>query len=380
MKRMMCLAVAIMLWIPWGIQPAMAEAFAAAHPGLDIMAVNMQPTTAEAADPVIVLNGVELEMKAWVREEGGELFLPVRNISEYLGYGVSWSPVDRTIGLDGEGQAISLDLVNTKIRANDHEYFMMYLPVMIKNRTYMMEDFFADNLHLRVQRDQTANRVLLTSVQENEISIKTVQVLSETEALIQTIQYPVISGLDDASVQTGINSMFKQLADQAVLRGVKNAEELAPARIEYPDMPGQCETYFDYQIKYNQNGILSLVFQEYQYAGGAHGYTIQTAYTLNLETGQQYALRDLFKTDADYVALLSNSVKDQLDARGLTIGLFEPFSQIDPDHSFYLNNNGVVVYFQQYEILPYAAGIQEFTTDYAVLGSNLKVNEMAQDN
>ena len=47
-----------------------------------------------------------------------------------------------------------------------------------------------------------------------------------------------------------------------------------------------------------------------------------------------------------------------------------PFNTIRDDHDLYLSNNGVVIYFQQYEHWPYAAGIQEFPVEFSVLSDN----------
>ena len=343
-----------------------------------LISLGMQPAFADTEGPSISLNGTQLEMKAFVQE--GSLYLPVRSISEDLGYVVSWSPTDQTVGIDAKDKTISLDLKNTKINANRHQSYMQYTPVMINDRTYMREDFFSDNLALKVEWDKNNNIVLLTSMKENAITIKTFQIYSETKALKTAIQYPVVVGLADQKIQDEINATFKNLADQAAQEGAKNAADLAPAVIQFPDMPGQCEVYFNYQIKYNQNGLLSLVFQNYQYAGGAHGNTVQTGYTMNLKTGQQCALKDLFKANADYVSIISNSVKTQLDERDLTAALFQPFSKINENQGYYLSDNGIVVYFQQYEILPYAAGIQEFTVDYSLLTELLKEPDLTKDN
>lgn len=125
-----------------------------------------------------------------------------------------------------------------------------------------------------------------------------------------------------------------------------------------------CGAYFDYTIAYNQKDILSIVFQDYQFAGGAHGGINQFAYTVNLKTGQFYELKDFFKEGTDYMNVINQAVKAGLDERDLTAALFEPFTSIREDQGFYLSNDGLVVYFQQYEILAYAAGIQEFTVDY----------------
>jgi len=48
------------------------------------------------------------------------------------------------------------------------------------------------------------------------------------------------------------------------------------------------------------------------------------------------------------------------DYRNLIVQHFNPAS-------YYLSNDGLVIYYQQYEIAPYATGIVEFTIPFSVL-------------
>lgn len=336
--------------------------------GFIILFISLSRQNAFADDSgslTIRLNATKLETNAVVEE--GYLYLPVQAIGESLGY--NWSQKDQSIALSSKDKVISLNFEESKILVNDHDTYMSDNPVVINDITFIRADFFSDNLDLKVQWDKEKNTVLLSSIKENAITINTIKTASETRALKSTIQYPLIGGLDNQEVQDKINAIFKQLADDAAQQGVENAADLAPYVLQFPDMPGQCETYFNYQIKYNQNDVISLVFQNYQYAGGAHGNTLQLAYTINLKTGEQYTLKELFKENTDYISIFSDSVKTQLAERDLTSVLFEPFNKINENQSFYLSNNGVVVYYQQYEILPYSEGIQEFTVDYSLLNN-----------
>ncbi|NMC26859.1 MAG: DUF3298 domain-containing protein [Syntrophomonadaceae bacterium] len=53
-----------------------------------------------------------------------------------------------------------------------------------------------------------------------------------------------------------------------------------------------------------------------------------------------------------------------------------PFAGIDPDQYYCISNLGLTVYLQQYDIMPYAAGIQEFTVGWAELKNLLKDPEI----
>jgi len=330
----------------------------------------MVTALADDGQPEIQLDGAVVAAKGMIRE--GSLILPLRAVAESAGYQISWRPQERKVEIRTTDNTLAMDLQGNRLLAGDHESFLPYSPLFVANRIYLPADFFSDHLSLQTRWDREGNLVQMNRITANNIRIKTVKFATESKALKTTLYYPEVSGLADPQVQTAINDLFRSLAEGAEATGVQNAADLAPVLLQYPDMPGQCETYFDYQIKYNQKNRISVVFQNYQYAGGAHGSTVQTAYTLNLQNGQQFALQDLFRDGADYRSAISNVVRDQLAARDLTNALFQPFSQIRADQDYYLSNNGLVVFFQQYEILPYAAGIQEFTVDYQALHDLLR--------
>lgn len=345
--------------------------------GILVLCILLGCNTTFAADPEhpsIILKGTQLNAKAVVWE--GELYLSVRSVCEHNGYTVGWSQEENTVTVTNENKVIVINLTENSINSSGHKTYMPYRPLLLENRVYLNAIFFSENLALDVNWDIGSSMVTLSDLDENDVSINTVQISSENAALKTMVQYPVIEGLEDEKIQDEINLLFKRIADAAVQEGKENAALLAPYISKNPDMPGQCETYLNYQIKYNRNNYLSLIFQNYQYAGGAHGNTVQTSYTFSLESGQKYTLKDLFKPRSEYVTVLSDTVKEQLVKRELTEALFEPFEKIGEDQDYYLSHNGLVVYFQQYEIFPYAAGIQEFTVDYLLLTDLLKEPEI----
>jgi hypothetical protein len=326
------------------------------------------------SQPAIMLDGTNIEAVASV--DKGNVYLPLRAVGEALGYEVQWSENDSTISVSRPEKDVIIDLINYKVTANDHAYYMGDYTI-IEDRTHLGTDFFSENLGLRVGWDRENGIIHLESVHENAISIKTIKEASETDIIKTTLQYPQIDDLDDKTVQDRINSIFSKKAEEARNEGLKNADEMEKAMASgYTGNPNKCETYFDYRLKYNQNGLLSVVFLDYQYSGGAHGLTVQSSHTFDLKTGEEYRLKDLVISDADYVAFISNIVKAEIDAR-IKEGVLPdysiaPFEAIKEDQDFYLSNDAVVVYFQQYEYFPYAAGIQEFPVEFSALKDILK--------
>lgn len=121
------------------------------------------------------------------------------------------------------------------------------------------------------------------------------------------------------------------------------------------------EVYQTYKITFNLRNIISLFIDEYTFTGGAHGSTIRTSQTWNLNHGKQIELYQFFNNPYFILQILKN-IKTQIqenpsiyfdDACCLLIDTFNP-------QSFYLEQNSIIIYFQQYDIAPYASGIIEF--------------------
>lgn len=303
------------------------------------------------------MDGMVFEMPARVLE--GELFLPLRAISEELGFEVQWNGENKEINISKHGNIIKLNLLDYKINVNGHESYLTTGYKLLNDRTYLHHDFFPENLGINAVQDEAGNKVVLQRTEENPIVISTKAEASETDTLKLTIQYPELKGLDNTEVQGKLNSLFARLAAEAKDRAYEVEKYIGQDEISRHI---KAEAYFNYQVKYNNNGMLSIVFMDYVYSGGAHGGTVQSSYTFDLKTGTEYQLKDLFPEGYDYVSLISNEVKRQLAEMEMTV-LLAPFDSIRADHDFYLFGNSIIVYFQQYEILPYAYGIPEFSVD-----------------
>ncbi len=159
------------------------------------------------------------------------------------------------------------------------------------------------------------------------------------------VYYPSIGGISDINVQkkmnnTILNLVYQMIEDQGYY---KNTETTITG-------------YFE--IKNNQRGILSLTLSNYAFSGGAHGMTIMKSLTFNVETGEEYSLSQLFKPGSNYVKVLSELIKVQIKERDIPV--IEEFCAIKPNQDFYIADKILVLYFQLYELVPYAYGFPQF--------------------
>lgn len=164
--------------------------------------------------------------------------------------------------------------------------------------------------------------------------------------------------LKDQYTAAEINDIA-QIADFYHTR--KNKDALA--KQEYSN---RYDMFADYKVKLNDQHYLSVLQSIYTYSGGAHGTTIRYSLTLDKKTGEPVTLRDLFDSDA-YLYILNEYAAQQ----NKDIYLYEPV-KITGQESFYLTDSELVIYYQQYEVAPYAAGFVEYHFPYTMLQSVLK--------
>jgi hypothetical protein len=113
-----------------------------------------------------------------------------------------------------------------------------------------------------------------------------------------------------------------------------------------------------YEIKNNQRGILSLSLVGLAEFGGAHPMTKVYSLTMDTATGENYQLHQLFVPGNTYMDIINAEIARQIKARD--IPLLEGFKGIAPDQDYYVSDTTLVVYFQLYELSPYAAGFPYF--------------------
>lgn len=127
-----------------------------------------------------------------------------------------------------------------------------------------------------------------------------------------------------------------------------------------------------YKVPYNTKDFVSLVVDYYQFTGGAHGLTTRNTYNYDFVKGKRLRLFELFKDGYDYQTKINSIIKQEIsknpeeyfqDQNG--------FKGIKNKQDFYIDNDGIVIVFQLYEIAPYVAGIREFHIPFSQLQDGL---------
>jgi inhibitor of cysteine peptidase len=187
-----------------------------------------------------------------------------------------------------------------------------------------------------------------------------------------SIETPVISGLSEDAVGH-INTGYQDYRD-SIESTVKQLEDESRQLTAdgYSGEPYMLNV--SYTVDYNKNGVLCITQSDYSYLGGAHGNEIRQSLLFDTATGSQLQLGDLMKDGSDFRSLINGLIRSEIDERLKTGDLVElaVFEDIGDTSEFYLTDEALVFYFQEYEYFPYAAGIQEFPITYETLADLLK--------
>jgi len=160
------------------------------------------------------------------------------------------------------------------------------------------------------------------------------------------VYYPVVTQLPNINVQSKINHAIISALNKILVEQSFYDKDLV-------------ELLAYYELKNNQRGILSLNLIVYSFTGGAHGMTIIKSLTFDTKTGEAYTLKELFKTDSNYVEKLSDIIEGRITDWNIDL-LFPPFKGIRADQDFYIADTSLIIYFQLYEITPYYWGFPYF--------------------
>ncbi|WP_054696397.1 protease inhibitor I42 family protein [Syntrophomonas palmitatica] len=188
------------------------------------------------------------------------------------------------------------------------------------------------------------------------------------------LDIPVLSGLSNQTVQKRINKLLENDA-MTWKAGVEDDFNDYVKECQMAGFPVRpYEMVSKYTVCTKNSAFLSLYVDYYQYTGGAHGQTDRRAYNIDLKTGQVLDLRSLFVTNYDYKTVINKEIRKEIakDPDNYFTGK-EGFKGITKQQRFYIQDRKLIVYFNQYEIAPYAAGIPEFKIPLSTFKGNYRI-------
>ncbi len=163
-------------------------------------------------------------------------------------------------------------------------------------------------------------------------------------------------------------SLLNAKLRQVVLTAYEQFEQTALETRADSKMPEHLKNALTFRANYevfrNDQQFVSVGQLVYQFTGGAHGMSSLTATTFRISSGRAISLADLFLPGSNYRERLEGTVRRVGTARGLPLW---GFNGVKENANYYLTDQGLVLFFQPYEIAPYSEGIVKIMVPYQEL-------------
>jgi hypothetical protein len=300
----------------------------------------------------VTVKGKPLQQQGIMGEEG--VLLPLQLIEKGLHISVNYDAEKKSYILQRDQVAVVLTPTDGEANAvvNGSTQITPYEWKQIGEQPYVSAKVITDHLGYTSQYNEANQTLALTKHKLNPITISTVTIEKDIPEATIKVEYPQISGLDNTKAEKSINKQLKTRADEFVKNSIKEAKNSQPS----PN-GSKYEYLGNYTVTFNREGVLSILEQTYAYTGGAHGNSIREGLTFCLSNGKLLTLDQILSANPNYRKIVDPQILQQLKK---TEGYFNNFTTIGPNPDFYLKDEGVVVFFQLYEYLPYVFGFPEF--------------------
>lgn len=201
-----------------------------------------------------------------------------------------------------------------------------------------------------------------------------------TELLFELYCSPSFTA-DNPRLQEWVNTILAQINQSYVA----NSNNLL--RYAQEDYQSQGEAFYSYSnylvlgVGRHDSMVTSLISLSSVYSGGSHPNSVQTAYNMDMRNEKLLVLEDVILEEG--TGELRDLVLAGIEEKFSTVGtgaLFDDYQQtVRSSLEFgtltpywYFNNQGLVLFFNQYELGPYSAGIVKVEIAYEDLDGILR--------
>lgn len=236
--------------------------------------------------------------------------------------------------------------------------------------------------------EEKPKRIVSPFVTLNNFEKKSRECLRDTICAEVHLQYPILTGGDNAAAINAINDSLRILALTGLLTdparpvdqafdsvGLELYDELRKTLKESPDWIGA--SYFKEvttQSLLNTPKFLSFSLQASGYIGGAHPYYTSVLATYDLTTGKAVNLSDIVRDTAALRPMLESGFlaakkSGPADTTRLSDLLFPEITRLPVSDNVCIVPDGLRFLYNPYEVAPWAVGATEILLSWQQLGS-----------
>ena len=205
------------------------------------------------------------------------------------------------------------------------------------------------------------------------ISVNNEVVKKQNKYLKSTLEIPIINS-GNSKVDDKVNKKIKEDILNFYQQSLKEAQSfLEDFELDESNFVADAS----FEVKKNTSNVISILVKYYKYSGGAHGYYEYIPYNIDLRNGNNLTLKEIFNPDKDYKTIINKEIESQIKELGQKekdLDKIYDFYGIKENQKFYLDDGKIVVYFDLYDIAPYAAGVPEFPIVVENIKNQIKEN------
>jgi hypothetical protein len=199
--------------------------------------------------------------------------------------------------------------------------------------------------------------------EEVKIESQTKNIEESNDNYLAKASYPEFS-IANQEIENNLNAGIKNKVDVLINNFLDIADFEEPI-LETLDLGSQ--TDIGYEIYSQTEEVISIGFSYYSYiSGAAHGFNGYESFSYDLVNDQEIELVDLFVSDSNYLEALSYMATEHFDNK------FEPetwFTEgvehyIENFSKFVLTQDAIIFLFENYQVVPYVLGPQEWEVKY----------------
>lgn len=320
--------------------------------------------TAVSDKITVTMDGEALEFDVEPVMENNRVLVPFRAIFEALGCNVTYTEADGkqfVTAMRGDHQLIieigSYDMcVNGNVEALD-------VPAVIKNdRTLVPVRAVSETFGANVKWIGDSKTVAVATKQgQHKIKAVTggedIKDENGTTLICITYSYPVIDNSEKKGYISQLNDEYKAYAQEFIREAEEHSED---ARLMLEEMGADyrpMEFSLSYEVQTDRNDILSVTNYGYYDLGGAHPSTTRQSRTFDMANEKELALSDVVNGNEDerhtmvYDVFIKYFEENYEDFSAETAEIIDEEAD---NVKFYLTDDSLVLYFDVYQVGPYA--------------------------
>jgi len=222
--------------------------------------------------------------------------------------------------------------------------------------------------------------ILFSCEEATVISFTEINKLYEDNAVIE-LNIPKAEGSSITSqainkvIETHIANMLVFLEEPSdtlqLDYAIKNFDsEYKSFKDEFNESAMVWDASFDGEVTYQSPILISIAINSYVNSGGAHGNLNVTFFNFDAATGELLQFDDLFNNKEALTEVVKAHFEEETKDNDINYFFGEPFS-LPANIGF--NDEGIICFYNVYEIASYADGITEFTVPFEAVEDYLNM-------